>query len=140
MNDDFTSLYTYNRWADRRVLEACRKLTPEQYAAEPSPGWSSVRSSIVHIAVVTEGWTRGLAGEDVHSFPSEEDLPSVDDAERVLDRAYQMFNEILISLTFILHMNSPHGGQRRPRGVDCGRSPFLPPQGIEHLQRLGGAR
>ena len=46
MNDDFASLYAYNRWADRRILEACRKLTPEQYGAEPVPGWSSVRSSI----------------------------------------------------------------------------------------------
>ena len=55
MNDDFVSLFAYNRWADRRVLGACRKLTAEQYIAEPVPGWSSVRSSIVHIAVVTEG-------------------------------------------------------------------------------------
>src|SRR4051812_49930937 len=61
MTDDFASLYAYNRWADRRVLEACRKLTPEQYAAEPLPGWTSVRSSIVHIAIVTEGWLRGVA-------------------------------------------------------------------------------
>ena len=43
MNDDFASLYAYNRWADARVLDACRKLSPQQYAAEPAPGWSSVR-------------------------------------------------------------------------------------------------
>jgi hypothetical protein len=29
MHDDLTSLYAYNRWADRRVLDACRMLTPE---------------------------------------------------------------------------------------------------------------
>jgi hypothetical protein len=38
------------------MLGSCCKLTAEQYAAEPAPGWSSVRPSIVHIDVVTEGW------------------------------------------------------------------------------------
>ena len=99
MNDDFASLYAYNRWADRRVLEACRKLTPEQYAAEPAPGWSSVRSSIVHIATVTESWLRGVAGEAVETVPAEEDLPSVEDAERLLDRAYQIFTDVVPALT-----------------------------------------
>ena len=99
MNDDFASLSAYNRWADRRVLDACRKLTPEQYAAEPAPGWSSVRSSIVHIATVTEGWLRGVAGEAVETVPAEEDLPSVEDAERLLDRAYQLFTDVVPALT-----------------------------------------
>ena len=99
MNDDFASLYAFNRWADRRVLDACRKLTPEQYVAEPVPGWSSVRSSIHHIAVVTEGWLCGISGEVVATFPSETDLATVDDAERLLDRAYQIFNDVLPTLT-----------------------------------------
>ena len=71
MRDDLVSLFSYNRWADRRVLDACRKLTPEQYAAEPVPGWSSVLSSVVHIAVVTERWLRVLAAEDVGKAPAE---------------------------------------------------------------------
>jgi uncharacterized damage-inducible protein DinB len=99
MKDDFASLYAYNRWADRRVLEACRKLTPEQYAAEPVPGWSSVRSSLAHIAVVTDGWLRGVAGESVQTWPTEADLPTIDDIERLLDRAYQTFEGVLPALT-----------------------------------------
>src|SRR5271166_3670830 len=99
MNDDFASLYAYNRWADRRILEACRKLTPEQYGAEPVPGWSSVRSSIYHIAIVTEGWLRGVAGENVQTFPTEAELATVDDAEHLLDRAYQVFEHVLPSLS-----------------------------------------
>jgi uncharacterized damage-inducible protein DinB len=99
MNDDFASLYAYNRWADHRVLEACRKLTPEQYAAEPLPGWSSVRSSIVHIAIVTEFWLRAVAGEAVEMVPTEADLPTVDDAERLLDRAHQIYTDVVPALT-----------------------------------------
>jgi uncharacterized damage-inducible protein DinB len=99
MNDDFVSLFAYNRWADRRVLDACRKLTAEQYAADPAPGWSSVRSSLVHIAVATEGWARGLSGESVESVPTEADLPTVDDAERLLDQAQRLLDALLPTLT-----------------------------------------
>ena len=58
MHDDYTSLYAFNRWANDKMLEACRQLTPEQYDAEPVPGVKSVRATVYHIAVVTEGWLR----------------------------------------------------------------------------------
>jgi uncharacterized damage-inducible protein DinB len=99
MNDDFVSQFAYNRWADRRVLGACRKLTAEQYGTEPVPGWSSVRSSIVHIAVVTEGWLTGFEGESDQDVLTEADLPTVDDAERLLDRANQIFDKLVPKLT-----------------------------------------
>ena len=57
MTDDFVSLFAFNRWANDKMLDACRKLTPEQYAAEPVPGWASV-PTVYHIAVVTDGWLR----------------------------------------------------------------------------------
>jgi hypothetical protein len=52
MQDDAVALFAYDRWANLKVLDACRKLTAEQYVAEPVPGWSSVRSTIYHIAWV----------------------------------------------------------------------------------------
>src|SRR6516164_5645463 len=94
MHDDFISLYAYNRWADQRVLDACRKLTPQQYVAEPTPGWSPVRSTLVHLAVVTNGWIRGMAGEAVGMPPTETDLPAVDDAERLLEQAHQIIEKL----------------------------------------------
>lgn len=100
MHDDFNALFAYNRWADQRVFEACRKLTPEQYVADPAPGWSSVRSTIVHIATVTEGWLRGLTtGENVQGVPTEAELPTVDDAARHLEKAYGYLETYLPALT-----------------------------------------
>jgi uncharacterized damage-inducible protein DinB len=100
MKDDFVSLYAYNRWADRRVLDACSQLTPEQYAAEPVPGWSSVRSSLVHIAAVTNNWLRRVAGEEVlTALPPETDFPALEDAERLLDRADRTWEGLLPALT-----------------------------------------
>jgi uncharacterized damage-inducible protein DinB len=120
MNDDFISLFAFNRWANAKMLDACRKLTPEQYAAEPMPGWSPVRSTVYHIAIVTDGWLRGLANDPDDSFPTEAELPTVDDAERLLDRAYQRLNELLSKLT-PEWLATPVTYRRR------GRSATLPP-------------
>src|SRR5438874_13791646 len=94
MQDDVVALFAYNRWANRRVLDACRKLTAEQYGAEPVPGWSSVRSTVFHLAIVTEGWLRGLRGDADDSVPTEAEVATVDDAEHVLERAYRIFDEL----------------------------------------------
>jgi uncharacterized damage-inducible protein DinB len=123
MHDDFISLYAYNRWADQRVLDACRKLTPQQYVAEPTPGWSPVRSTLVHLAVVTNGWIRGMAGEAVGMPPTETDLPAVDDAERLLEQAHQIIEKLLPTLT-PEQLATP----REFRGA--GRSAVLPPWAV----------
>jgi uncharacterized damage-inducible protein DinB len=99
MKDDFASLFAFNRWANARMLSACRQLTPEQYAAEPVPGWTSVRATVYHISIVTEGWLRGLAADPDESIPAEAELATPDDAERLLERAYRRFDELLPALT-----------------------------------------
>src|SRR5579871_5233607 len=99
MKDDFVSLFAYNFWADRRVLDACRRLPPGRYAAEPAPGWSSVRASLVHIAGVTHNWARRLAGEEASEAPTEADLPTVEDAQRLLDQAYVILHGLWSVLT-----------------------------------------
>jgi uncharacterized damage-inducible protein DinB len=38
MQDDVVALFAYDRWASRKVLDACRQLTAQQYGAEPVPG------------------------------------------------------------------------------------------------------
>jgi uncharacterized damage-inducible protein DinB len=99
MHDDLVELFAYDRWANARVLDACSKLTAEQYVTEPVPGWSSVRSTIYHIALATEWNLRTLAGDPDDSVPAEADLAAPDDASRLLDRAYRRFEELCPMLT-----------------------------------------
>jgi uncharacterized damage-inducible protein DinB len=99
MQDDVVALFEYDRWANRRVLDACRKLTAEQYVAEPVPGWSSVRSTFHHIAVATEFNLRALAGDPDASFPTEADLVAVDDVAGLLERAYRRFEDLRLTFT-----------------------------------------
>jgi uncharacterized damage-inducible protein DinB len=120
MKDDFASLFAFNRWANAKMLDACRKLTPEQYAAEPVPGWTSVRATVYHIVIVTDGWLRTLADDPDQSFPTEAEVPTVDDAVRILERAYGTLDGVLPKLTPEL-LATPRTFKRR------GRIANLPP-------------
>ena len=42
-------LYTYNRWANSRILDQAEKLTPEQLLAPNSRSFGSVRDTLVHL-------------------------------------------------------------------------------------------
>ena len=99
MQDDVVALFAYDCWANCKMLGACRKLTAEQYVAEPVPGWSSVRSTIFHIVLVTEFHLRTLAGDPEDSVPTEAGLATVDNAARMLERAYRRFEELRPTLT-----------------------------------------
>ena len=99
MQDDVVALFAYDRWANTKVLDACRKLTAAQYVAEPAPGWSSVRSTVYHIALATEWNLRTLAGDPDDRIPAEADLAAVDDAARLLEHAYRRFEGLRPTLT-----------------------------------------
>jgi uncharacterized damage-inducible protein DinB len=99
MQDDLAALFAYERWANHRVLDACRKLSAAQYVAEPAPGWSSVRSTINHIALATVFNLRALADDSEERIPTEAELATVDDAAALLERAYRRIEEMRATLT-----------------------------------------
>ena len=99
MQDNVVALFAYDRWANTKVLDACRKLTAEQYVAEPVPGWSSVRSTIYHIAMATEFNLRALADDPDDRVPTESDLATVYDVAHLLERAYRRFEDLRPTLT-----------------------------------------
>jgi uncharacterized damage-inducible protein DinB len=49
--DEIKLLYEYNHWADARILAACAKVSPEQYAAPTSigTGHGGLRATMVHM-------------------------------------------------------------------------------------------
>src|SRR5262249_17348382 len=113
-------LFAFNRWANAKMLDACRQLTPEQYATEPVPGWTSVRATVYHIVIVTDGWLRAVANDPDPSFPAEAEVATVDDAVRVLERAYRTLDPLLPTLPPDF-LATPRTFQRR------GRTAILPP-------------
>ncbi len=99
MRDDYAALYEYNRWADDRVILACRPLSPEQYQMELPGGMSSLRTTLVHLAGATWAWARRLDGETVTALATEAEVPTIDAAARMLSDAHAAFDRILAGLT-----------------------------------------
>ena len=99
MQDDIVALFAYDRWANHKVLEACRELTAEQYVAEPIPCCLSVRSTNYHIAVATDFNLRAVAGDSDDHIPTEADLATVDGVLQFLERAYRRFEELRPTFT-----------------------------------------
>jgi len=99
MHDDFAALFAYNRWADDRVLAACRTLAPEAYTRELPGGMTCVRATLVHIAAATRAWSRRIQGETVTAPAPEVELPTVEDAARVLTETNDAFAKLIPTLT-----------------------------------------
>src|SRR5260221_1290835 len=47
--DEIKLLYDYNDWADERILAACARVSPEQYAAPTSFGRGGLRATMAHM-------------------------------------------------------------------------------------------
>jgi len=99
MHDDFSALFTYNRWADDRVLTACRALSPEAYTRELPGGMTSLRATLVHIAAATHAWSRRVQGQTVTILAPEAELPTIEDAARILAEANDVFARLVATLT-----------------------------------------
>jgi uncharacterized damage-inducible protein DinB len=99
MQDDIVALFAYDRWANAKIYEACRKLTATQFVAEPVPGWASIRSTLYHIAIATERNLFTLGGDPNESIPTEAEVATVDAVARFQERAYRRFEGLLPTLT-----------------------------------------
>ncbi len=95
--DEIKQLYAYTAWADRRILEACTRVSPEQYAtASFTPGTRCLRQTILHILNSERGWRLICQGaKEVNwdelsetQFPSPQSLQERWQAEEQEMRAY----------------------------------------------------
>ena len=54
--DDFRLLYDFNSWANRRAIEACAALAPEQFTRNIVSSFPSVRDTLAHICSAQWAW------------------------------------------------------------------------------------
>jgi uncharacterized damage-inducible protein DinB len=99
MHDDFAALFAYNRWADDRVVNACRGLSAEQYTQPLPGGVTPLRATLVHVAGATRLWSRRLAGESPTALPTEAEVPTLDDVARLLAEGHDAFERLLPTLS-----------------------------------------
>lgn len=80
--DEIKLLYDYNDWADGRILAACAKVSPEQYAAPSTSGtgYGSLHATLVHLVDAVWLWRSIFEGkfDSSHQELTEADLPTFD--------------------------------------------------------------
>ena len=99
MTAELMDLYTYNEWANERVIRSLRELPEADYVREMGGGWPSVRATFVHLAGGTEAWAERFGGKDVLELPKESALPKLEDAVRLLLSAQEKHRSHLATLT-----------------------------------------
>ena len=59
---DIVTLISYTFWADMQVLNACEKVSSEDFVriVSPDPGWHSLRGTLVHALDTAYGWRTAL--------------------------------------------------------------------------------
>ena len=73
---DVLTLYDYNDWANRRILDAAARVTQEQFIAPASYSYGSLRGTLVHTLNAELIWRSRWQGEPV-TMLREEDVPAV---------------------------------------------------------------
>ena len=76
---DIITLVSYTFWADMQVLNACEKVSPEDFvrAVSPDPGWHSLRGTLVHALDTAYGWRTALQEIDDTGVINESHFPDV---------------------------------------------------------------
>jgi uncharacterized damage-inducible protein DinB len=73
--------YAYNRWANRRLLDAVGQLQPQDFVRSLGGSFDSVQATLVHIMWAEWLWLRRWRGESPKRLFDPKDFPCVADIE-----------------------------------------------------------
>jgi uncharacterized damage-inducible protein DinB len=76
--DDIRTLYAYNRWANDRILLACRSLSLAQLTSDLRSSHGSIRGTLVHTLWGEWIWFRRWVGESPKVILDENKFEDVD--------------------------------------------------------------
>jgi uncharacterized damage-inducible protein DinB len=70
-------LFAYDAWANRRALDACAALAPEQFTRNLGSSFPSVRDTLAHILGGQWLWLERLHGRLPAALPKPEEFPDL---------------------------------------------------------------
>src|SRR5262245_29978789 len=73
--NDIHLLYEYDRWANARMLDAVSKLNHEQFTADLSSSFHSVRDTLAHLLSADWIWLRRWKGTSPPAMFNSADFP-----------------------------------------------------------------
>ncbi|HKW15455.1 MAG TPA: DinB family protein [Candidatus Krumholzibacteria bacterium] len=91
---EIRTLFAFNRWANDRILTACRLLTDEEFQRDLRSSHGGVRGTLVHTLWAEWVWFRRWVGESPKTVLDEKDFPDVTAVEsrwNELDQERRLF-------------------------------------------------
>jgi uncharacterized damage-inducible protein DinB len=98
---DVAILISYTFWADMRVLNACEKVSPEEFVrtASPDPGWHSLRGTLVHALDTAYGWRTALQEVEETGVIDEGDYANAASLKKRWEAEREAWTAYIASLT-----------------------------------------
>jgi uncharacterized damage-inducible protein DinB len=96
---DFRTLYDFNSWANRRTLEACAALAPEQFTRDLGSSFRSVRDTLAHIYGAEFVWFERWHNRVPGGLPAATDFPDLESVRRRLSDIDRNLIDYVASLT-----------------------------------------
>lgn len=75
--EDTRTLFAYDAWANRRMLDACTALAPEQFTRDLGSSFRSVRDTMAHILGAQWIWHERFHGRSPASLPNGDPYPDL---------------------------------------------------------------
>jgi uncharacterized damage-inducible protein DinB len=93
------TLYQFNAWADRRLLDACGQLTNEQFTRNLGSSFSSVRDTVVHLYGAEWVWNERFQGRSPSALVSGAGFPDLASIRAKLEEMDQYYIDFVGKLT-----------------------------------------
>jgi len=76
--DEIQTLFSYNRWANQRLLDACRSLSPSAFTRDLGTSHGSLRGTLVHALWGEWIWLQRWRGMSPRRVFTEDEFSDVD--------------------------------------------------------------
>jgi uncharacterized damage-inducible protein DinB len=93
------SLFQYNQWADRRILDACASLTNEQFSRSLGSSFGSVRDTLAHLYDAEWVWNERFQGRSPARLPGSAAYPDLAAVRAKLEQMDSYFIDYVSRLT-----------------------------------------
>ena len=104
-SEDVRTLYVYNRWANQRIVDACRPLDPKAFERSMGGSFGSIKDTLAHIAWAEWLWLERWQ----HRSPKQASLPDASNLTAIA----RVFHDVASSQqAFIDELSDDRLGER----------------------------
>lgn len=105
-------LFATDLWATRQILDACERLSPEQFSRKFEMGFGSLQATITHLIASMRGWSDALAQREFRQRIDQDGKTySLAELRTLLHEAAEEFRSLVYSKPLAATMTRERGGK-----------------------------